>query len=456
MSRPPISGFVVSSKESDDLPSARTREGFDPNAYRLMERAGYDFQNPTALGKIAEAKPHGLTETQRKIQEQGGSVGVSKVGLGFTPPQPVRISGRRKDKKLAIQHISAEEVDVSEDESASPNPKPSVFDRLQSSTSKKRPSVFARIGKGKDHRSSVFNRIKDHPQPKPSVFARIGAGEKPSNSRLQHEKSSAFSRLGVVNEVQSSIPSRMKRFSSLDVKTDGSLRVKRRTVIFTSQRKNSDSNKEAEEEEFVSSNHITIHECDDSDSEIELAETPKTFEDGGQATVDDLKELNLGTNEEPRPIYVSSSLTLEEEKQYLELLSEYKDVFAWSYKEMPGLDPKVAVHRLSIKRGIPPKKQPQRRFRPELVPEIEKEVNKLIEAGFIREVKYPTWIANIVPVRKKNGQLRICVDFRDLNDARPKDDFPLPVTELMIDSTTGHEALSFMDCTARYNQILMA
>ena len=123
---------------------------------------------------------------------------------------------------------------------------------------------------------------------------------------------------------------------------------------------------------------------------------------------------------------------------------------------MPGLDPDVVVHCLSIKRGIPPKKQPQRRFRPELVPEIEKEVNKLIEAGFIREVKYPTWIANIVPVRKKNGQLRICVDFRDLNDACPKDDFPLPVTELMIDSTTGHEALSFMDCTTGYNQILMA
>jgi len=68
-----------------------------------------------------------------------------------------------------------------------------------------------------------------------------------------------------------------------------------------------------------------------------------------------LKELNLGTNEEPRPIYVSASLTLEEEKQYLKLLSEYKDVFAWSYKEMPGFDPKVAVQRLSIKRGISPK-----------------------------------------------------------------------------------------------------
>jgi len=195
----------------------------------------------------------------------------------------------------------------------------------------------------------------------------------------------------------------MKRFSSLDVKTDGSLRVKRRTVVFTGQQKNSGSNEEAEEEEVISSNHITIHECDDSDSEIELAETPKTFEDGGQATVDDLKELNLGTNEEPRPIYVSSSLTLEVENQYLELLSEHKDVFAWSYKEIPGLDSKIAVHRLSIKRGISPKKQPRRRFLPELVPKIEKEVNKLIEVGFIREVKYPTWIASIVPVRKKIG-----------------------------------------------------
>ncbi|XP_022895322.1 uncharacterized protein LOC111409511 [Olea europaea var. sylvestris] len=83
------------------------------------------------------------------------------------------------------------------------------------------------------------------------------------------------------------------------------------------------------------------------------------------------------------------------------------------------------------------------------------EVNKLIEAGFIREVKYPTWIANIVPVKKKNGQLRICVDFRDLNQACPKDDFPLPITELMVDATTGYGVLSFMDGFSGYNQIRM-
>jgi len=91
-----------------------------------------------------------------------------------------------------------------------------------------------------------------------------------------------------------------------------------------------------------------------------------------------------------------------------------------------------------------------------LVPEIEKKVNKLIEAGFIHKVKYPTWIANIVPARKKNRQLLIYVDFQDLNDACPNDDFLLPITELMIDSTTRHKALSFVDCTAEHNQILKA
>ncbi|CAM8996545.1 unnamed protein product [Rhodiola kirilowii] len=196
--------------------------------------------------------------------------------------------------------------------------------------------------------------------------------------------------------------------------------------------------------------NLTAEEVPNEVEEVEADQAPEVLEDGGQSTVDDLKEVNLRTTENPRPIYVSTLLTEEEEEQYLKLLAEYKDVFAWNYTEMSGLNPKVALHRLAIKRGVGPKKQSQRRFRPELVPEIEKEVNKLIDTDFIREVEYPTWIANLVPVRKKNGQLRVCVDFRDLNEACPKDDFPLPVTELMIDATTGHEDLSFMDCMAGY------
>ena len=85
MSRPPLSRFVVYCKEGDDLPGARTKEGFDPNAYKLKEMAGCDMKNLGSLGKVVEAKPDGVAETQRKIQEQGGSIDVSKFVVWFTP-----------------------------------------------------------------------------------------------------------------------------------------------------------------------------------------------------------------------------------------------------------------------------------------------------------------------------------------------------------------------------------
>ena len=123
---------------------------------------------------------------------------------------------------------------------------------------------------------------------------------------------------------------------------------------------------------------------------------------------------------------------------------------------MPGLSPTIAMHKLGIMKGKKAVKQPQRRFHPDIVPKIEEEVEKLIQAGFIREVKYPRWISNIVLVKKKSDQIRVCVDFRNLNEACPKDDFPLPIPELLIDSTTGYAVLSFMDGYSGYNQIRMA
>ncbi|XP_070039983.1 uncharacterized protein [Nicotiana tomentosiformis] len=161
------------------------------------------------------------------------------------------------------------------------------------------------------------------------------------------------------------------------------------------------------------------------------------------------------SREESRPTYLSVLLAVEEQSTYIKLLKEHRDVFAWSYKEMHGLEPKVAVHHLAVNNGARPIKQAQMRFRPDLVPFIETEVNKLIEAGFIREIKFPTWVSSIVLVRKKNGQIQVCIDFRDLNNAWSKDEFPLPSPELMIDATTGYEAMSFMDGSSCYNQIRM-
>nr|MCH9869334.1 hypothetical protein [Serratia marcescens] len=190
-------------------------------------------------------------------------------------------------------------------------------------------------------------------------------------------------------------------------------------------------------------------------SEAEYDELLQPKEDSTPATVDELEEINLGTVEDPRPTFISASLTPEVKEEYLSFLLQHRDCFAWNYSEMPGLDRQVAMHRLAIDPDMKPIKQHPRKMTIELENKVKEEVDQLIQAGFIEPVKYPTWIANIVPVKKKNGKIRICIDYRDLNKACPKDDFPLPNTELMVDATAGFEVLSFMDGMSGYNQIMM-
>ena len=84
------------------------------------------------------------------------------------------------------------------------------------------------------------------------------------------------------------------------------------------------------------------------------------------------------------------------------------------------------------------------------------EVNKLLAAKFIREVHYLEWLANVVMVKKANGKWRMSVDFTNLNQACPKDSFSLPRIDQLVDSTTGHKLLTFMDAFSGYNQIQMA
>lgn len=167
------------------------------------------------------------------------------------------------------------------------------------------------------------------------------------------------------------------------------------------------------------------------------------------------REHNLGTTENPRPIFLSALLGEEERAEYMRLLQEFSDVFAWSYAEMPGLDPEVAMHRLNIREDTKPVKQPQRKFHPAIMEKIEKEVQKLKDVGFIREEQHPDWLANIVPVTMKNSKILVCIDFSNLNDACPKDEFPFPITEIMIKNTFGYERMSFMDGFSGYNQIKM-
>lgn len=88
---------------------------------------------------------------------------------------------------------------------------------------------------------------------------------------------------------------------------------------------------------------------------------------------------------------------------------------------------------------------------PQITLLVKVELKKLLDVGFIHPIDYVEWISNLVPVTKPNGQIKFCTDFWDLNKACPKDDFPLPNIDIIVDLTVGHEMLSLMDRFSRYN-----
>jgi len=140
----------------------------------------------------------------------------------------------------------------------------------------------------------------------------------------------------------------------------------------------------------------------------------------------------------------------------VELLKEYKDCFAWDYNEMPGLSQEMVEFKLPIRPDKKPVKQIPRRFAPQILSKIKEEIERLLKSKFIRIARYVDWLANIVPVKKKNGTIRDCIDFRDLNLATPKDEYPMPVAEMLVDSAAGFEYLSMLDGYSGYNQIFIA
>jgi hypothetical protein len=118
-----------------------------------------------------------------------------------------------------------------------------------------------------------------------------------------------------------------------------------------------------------------------------------------------IEVINLGTNEDKKEIKIGASLQEDIKRSLVSLLQEYVDVFAWSYQDMPGLDTNIVVHRLPLRPECPPVKQKLRRTRPDMALKIREEVNKQFDAGFLAVGKYPQWVANIVPVPKKDGKV---------------------------------------------------
>ncbi|RDX81084.1 hypothetical protein CR513_38273, partial [Mucuna pruriens] len=144
-----------------------------------------------------------------------------------------------------------------------------------------------------------------------------------------------------------------------------------------------------------------------------LVEFKKVLECGDskvQPLEESIEVVNIGSRKEVKEVKVGKRMSLDVRRRMVELLKEYVDVFAWSYQDMPDLDVKIVEHRLPILPGSVP-----------------------WNARFLAVEEYPKWVANIVLVPKKDGKVHICVDYRDLNRASPKDKFPLSHIDMLVD-----------------------
>ena len=173
-----------------------------------------------------------------------------------------------------------------------------------------------------------------------------------------------------------------------------------------------------------------------------------------EASYEDLEKVLMGTDLE-RFFQVDLELPPREKEELIDFLRENVDVFAWDAYEAPRVDPNFICHHLNVNPAVTPKKQPSRCLSKEYADAVREEVMKLKRAGAIKEVFYPKWLANTVMVKKKSGKWRICVDFTDLNKACSKDPFPMPRIDRLVDSTTGHPQMSFLDAFQGYHQILL-
>ncbi|XP_025662052.1 uncharacterized protein [Arachis hypogaea] len=169
---------------------------------------------------------------------------------------------------------------------------------------------------------------------------------------------------------------------------------------------------------------------------------------------EDVTKVSL-TDDPTKFTFIGASTKGEERDKLVHFLKQNADLFAWTPADMPGIDPSVITHKLAINPAAQPVSQKKRNLGTEKRLASMAEAKKLIDAQFIREIRFTTWLANVVMVRKSNGKWRMCVDFTDLNKACPKDAYPLPCIDTLVDNSCGYGTLSFMDAYSGYNQILM-
>ncbi|GJU68572.1 reverse transcriptase domain-containing protein [Tanacetum coccineum] len=155
-------------------------------------------------------------------------------------------------------------------------------------------------------------------------------------------------------------------------------------------------------------------------------------------------------------VMIGSDLTEKARVKLCNLLQRSLDIFAWTPADMTGVPRHIAEHRLNVREGCQPVRQKKRGQAAERNIAINDEVSKLVAAGIMREVHYHDWLSNPVMVKKSDNSWRMCVDFKDLNKACPKDGYPLPEIDWKVESLCGFPFKCFLDVYKGYHQIQMA
>ncbi len=138
-----------------------------------------------------------------------------------------------------------------------------------------------------------------------------------------------------------------------------------------------------------------------------------------------------------------------------QLLKEFIDVFAWTYKDLKGIPPKLAQQRIELDITLPPTHQVKYRLYPNYVIAIKPNIDKLLATRFMQFVEEATWLSPIVVVPKKKGKLRIYIDIKKLIATIKKDPYSLPFTNEVLNIVEGHEKYSFLDGYLGYQQMFI-
>ncbi|GJX94881.1 reverse transcriptase domain-containing protein [Tanacetum coccineum] len=197
---------------------------------------------------------------------------------------------------------------------------------------------------------------------------------------------------------------------------------------------------------------ITIAECRLREEKQMIREETPQEEEG----VDVTEQIIVNPSFPDQMVTIGGRLSKGCKEQLKTLLKGNMEVFAWEPADMTGVPRKVIEHALNVNPSLDPVCQKRRTFSPEKSGAVTKEVTEWIKAGIVRPVKYPTYISNPVLVKKCDGSWRMCIDFKNLNSACPKDYYPLPNIDCKVEAVMGFKYKCFLDAYKGYHQIQMA